>query len=152
MVKNVKTVLASFLVISTLLVAGSAYAAPAKVVEGVNPDAVETEFVDPTLRIKPYAQIAYEDAVFHGQLKTSFTYSKGNLRIYIQNKGTKSFNYSVINSYGVNIWSGSISANDARTGYFVPADGDLPSGEYTVKLNNNDGSQSPYLLSARDDL
>ncbi|WP_405079797.1 hypothetical protein ACI48J_19310 [Paenibacillus chitinolyticus] len=117
---------------------------------GYNASTVKAE--SKSALIQPFSLIAYEDASFTGQLQTAFTYSSGKLRIFVQNKSTKSINYSVTNSNGYKIWSGRLAGNDSVTGLFLPSDGDLPPGRYKVNLSNDDGSTSAYLLSARDEL
>jgi hypothetical protein len=95
--------------------------------------------------------IDLEEGVFSGLLQTEFPFSKGNLRLDIKNKGTNNYNYLVTNPDGLKVWSGRLAANDAVTGYFVPDDGDLPYGRYTLRLSDSEGGPSPYYFSAKND-
>jgi hypothetical protein len=48
------------------------------------------------------------------------------------------------------IWNGDLAAGNDYTATFIPLDGDLPAGVYSLYLQNADGSSSSYILSAKD--
>ncbi|CAM4053567.1 hypothetical protein BAMA_00280 [Bacillus manliponensis] len=96
------------------------------------------------------SSLANHEITFDGSTRTGFDY-KGisDLKIDLHNKGTTTFRFTIKSPEDTVIGSGRLEPGQSMTNLFSFSYADwLPEGEYSISVQNNDGSQGSLHMVA----
>lgn len=98
----------------------------------------------------PSAQLIDQTVNFNGEGYASFTYrGSANLRFYLKNIGDQFIKWNLKAPDGSSFMNGSLKADEDMVWTFYNDDFDrIPEGTFTIYVNNSDGSEGKFEISA----